>query len=1273
MLSTPQIIVIAFTYVCLLFFIAYISDKNKPHEISPTRKALVYSFSLAIYCTSWTFYGAVGSAVKSGWGYFPIYLGPILVYTLGWPLLKKFIKVGHEQNTTSISDFIASRYGKSQTIAAIVTVVAVIAIIPYIALQLKAITMSIGVFDAQQHYLSDRSINSLFITILLIVFSILFGTRNLDVTEHQYGMMNAIAFESIVKLVAFCAAGLFALYLVFDSPADMVSAMLNDGELRQSWFDATNTENFITQTILAAAVIFCLPRQFHVSVVEYHQEKDLRWSRWIFPSYLLLISLFVIPIVIAGNQYFSNQAINADTYILALPIFEEQRFLSALVFIGGLSAATGMVIVATVALSTMISNDLVLPVILHNTGSKQFKDKKFNQRMLLTRRIAIASCLILSYGFYRLFDKSQSLASIGYLSFSAVFQFIPALLLGLFWNRATKSGAIAGLLIGTFFWFLLTWIPSIQGKNLLSSSDSLFGYSLLTESLLISSGFNFAFTYFFSLFSQQSLTEKVQAYAYTRELVESTTPKGSYKSESDVLVKDLKSLCAAIVGTERMIATFEQYARDYRDSDLADKELLTATEKLLSASIGASSARVVILSAFKEKGIHVDDVISLLSSTSQALKFNRRLTEITMDNISQGVSVSDIDKNIVAWNSRYEELMNYPKGLLTPGKPISELIRFNAERGYCGPGDIEQHIKKRIRHLDSGLSYRFERQRNDGIVLEIVGNPLPQGGYVTTYTDISEYKKIEAALIENERNIAVYTDNSPAALAYLDDQLIFRFANKTFARNSHMEKDSIIGKKIEQVLNSKELAFKRPFIEQALKNNKQQFEYSDEHGDSPYYLVTYIPDSDSNGKIRGIYSISQDISNRRKAELELKEVNATLEQRVALRTDELHATVNALEIAKAEAEKANQSKSRFLAAASHDLLQPFNAARLFGEILKSEKNQMKPSHAELVDKSDQSLAMAESIIHSLIDISKLDNGKIHPAIRVFNIREVFESLKTQFSDFAKQQSLGLKFQLKDFYVKTDSELLYRVLQNFVSNAIRYTDKGRVLVSARKRREQVVISVWDTGIGIPEESLQNIFEEFKQLSDPLAPTAGAGLGLGLAISERIAAILGLKIEVRSAFRKGTVFHLAIPLVEKPIEQKQSVVVPNHSADYPFAGINVLCVDNEVQITEAMSMLLKRWHCNVETAQQDSQIAEIIGKGFIPDILLVDYQLDRGKTGIEFIQLIRKKTGIEIPAIIVSADHSKDLEDEAEHRGFKLLHKPLKPAVLRVTMNTVLEIN
>ena len=1267
MVSTLQIIVIAFAYLIALFLIAYTSDKNQPKVIPPHRKALVYSFSLAIYCTSWTFYGAVGSASNNGWGYLPIYLGPILVYTLGWPLLRRFVLVGHEQNTTSISDFIAARFGKSQVIAAIVTLIAVIAIIPYIALQLKAITVSIEIFDIQQSLLTEHHYNAFYITILLVIFSILFGTRNIDVTEHQYGMMNAIAFESIVKLIAFCAVGLFALFAVFDGPVDVYDQIVSSPELNQFWFSNINWETFVTQTILAASAIFCLPRQFHVTVVEYHQRKDLKYARTIFPIYLALISIFVIPIVIAGTQMFGHGSTNADTFILALPLALNQGSLSALVFIGGLSAATAMVIVATVALSTMVSNDLVLPILLKQGKFQSFKSKRFARQMLIIRRIAIALCLFLSYGFYRLIDQSQSLASIGYLSFTAVLQFAPALFLGLFWRPANRYGAISGLLSGIGCWFVLTWVPSINGENLLASQNSYTGFSILTESLFISLLINFASIIIISKISDQSLTEKIQAYAYTRSRPKEIKSDKPIKENRQVLVRDLKSLAEAIVGPERMVSAFENFPADFRDSDVADSDLISQTEKILSAAIGAPSARVVLLSAFKEKGFHVDDVINLLSSTSQALKFNRQLIELTMDNITQGISVSDPEKNIVAWNHSYERLMNYPKDLLQIGMPVADLIQFNAERGFCGPGEIQAHIDKRLSHLDSGLSYRFERERNDGIVIEIVGNPLPQGGYVTTYTDISEYKKIEAALKENERKTALYTDNSPAMLAYLDKNLTYQFVNKAFANSLGLDKDAILGKKADEVLSQEEMQFKRPYVDQALLNKKQQFEYASTGIDSHYYLVTYIPNQNDQGEVTGVYTISQDISNRRKAELALKEINVTLEQRVEMRTDELHSTVKALEVAKADAEKANQSKSRFLAAASHDLLQPFNAARLFSEMLKSETGSMSGSQAELVEKTDQSLQVAENIIRSLVDISKLDSGTIHPVVRSFDIFDVLDSIEKQFSSFAQKKNLKFKVIKRHAIVESDPELLYRVVQNFISNALRYTQKGGILVGVKNRNNKLKLSVWDTGIGIREEDQKEIFNEFKRLSDPTIKQSESGLGLGLSISERIAAMLNHPIQLKSEYRRGTQFSLTIQkaktnLPEQPAELSQPTTTSNL-----LQNVKALCVDNEKQIIDAMTMLLKRWGCEVNSAQSEREIDQLLQSEFIPDIMLVDYQLDHGKTGLQFISQIRIKTGIEIPAIIVTADHTPEVERKVSKAGVKILRKPVKPAVLRATMS------
>jgi len=1271
MVSTLQIIIIAFGYVFALFLIAYTSDKYKPRVIPPNQKALVYSLALAIYCTSWTFYGAVGSASVSGWGYLPIYLGPILVFTVGWPLMRRFVRVGHEQNTTSISDFIATRYGKSQIIAAIVTVIAVIAIIPYIALQLKAVTASIEIFDTQETLMSGQHFNAFYITILLIIFSILFGTRNIDVTEHQYGMMNAIAFESIVKLIAFCAMGLFALYSIFDGPSDLLAQINASPTLSQMWLSNVDWENFITQTILAACAIFCLPRQFHVTVVEYHQKRDLKFARVIFPLYLLLISLFVIPIVIAGTQMFAEGSISADTYILALPLSLNQGTLSTLVFIGGLSAATAMVIVATVALSTMVSNDLVLPLLLKQGRLENFKNKQFTRQVLVIRRITIAVCLFLAYGFYRLINQSQSLASIGFLSFTAVLQFAPALFLGLFWSPANRYGATSGLLAGIGCWFILTWAPSINGENLLTNTHSYTGFSHLTESLFISLLVNISAIVIISKISDQSLTEKIQAYAYTRSNPKKVKTTKPINDDQKILVRDLKSLTEAIVGPERMIAAFENFPQDYKDSDIVDSDLVSQTEKVLSAAIGAPSARVVLLSAFKEKGIHVDDVINLLSSTSQALKFNRQLTELTMDNISQGISVSDPEQNIVAWNDSYERLMNYPKGFLQIGMPVAELIRFNAERGYCGPGEVQEHIDKRLAHLNSGLSYRFERERNDGLVLEIVGNPLPQGGYVTTYTDISEYKNIEAALKENERKTALYTDNSPAMLAYLDKNLVYRFVNKAFANSLALDKSQILGKTAAEVLPKEELEFKRAYIDKALQNQKQQFEYASSGFDSRYYLVTYIPNLDQHGKVIGVYTISQDISNRRKAELALKEINVTLEQRVAMRTDELHSTVKALEVAKAEAENANQSKSRFLAAASHDLLQPFNAARLFSEMLKSESKTMTAAQAELVAKTDQSLTVAENIIRSLVDISKLDSGTIHPTVRTIDIYETLDSLEKQFSEFAEKKGLKFKVLKRHINVASDPELLYRIMQNFVSNALRYTQKGGILVGTQIRGDQLKLSVWDTGIGIQKDDQQEIFKEFKRLSDPTIKASESGLGLGLSISERIAAMLDHPIELKSEYRRGTAFSLQIKLAAEKTQEASSLAPRPSQPKGMLTGTKALCVDNERQIIDAMSLLLKRWGCDVKCLQSDRDLDNLLASPFVPDIMLVDYQLDHGKTGLEFIELIRAKTGIDIPAIMVTADHSPQVENKILSAGIKILRKPVKPAILRATMNAELK--
>lgn len=1271
MISTFQILTIAFFYVCLLFFIAYYSDKHKPKYISSRRKALVYSFSLAVYCTSWTFYGAVGSASETGWGYLPIYLGPILMYTLGWSFIKRFVEVAHQQNATSVSDFIAARYDKSQTIAAIVTIIAVVATIPYIALQLKAITLGILAFDSGQASSVDQYNNAFYITIILIIYSILFGTRNIEVREHQYGMMNAIAFESIVKLIAFSAVGFFALYQIFDGPIDLYETITTTPRYESLFLSQFDYENFITQTFLAAGAIFCLPRQFHVSVVEYHQQKDLKYARVIFPVYLLLFSLFIIPIVVAGSQILNSSDVNTDFYVLFLPISQNQSWLSVISFIGGLSAATAMVIVATVTLSTMVSNDLILPNLFKFSRKKIKVGDDLNKWILIIRRLSITLLLLGAYIFYRIIDTTQTLASFGLVSFSAVIQFAPAIILGMFWKRSNKKGALAGLILGTGCWLYFIW-PAINGASPLSPGDILTEQSMLTEAVLFSMLANILAIIIVSLNTSQTLTEKIQSFIYVEQKPHSNTEISNAIPEHEIRVRDLKSTAGVVIGKKRANALFENYSpRIDDDNQIADQKLIEFTENALSGVIGAPSARELLRSVLRDKGLEFDSIFSLLTTTSQALKFNRNLLDVTMDNITQGINVIDNDNKLVGWNKSYVRLMGYPEELLKIGMPIEELVRFNLERGAFTDTDSETFVKEHLKHLDSGLGFQFERVSKDGLVIEIKGHPLPDGGCVTTYTDISGYKKIEAELRYKEQQIALYTDNVPAALAYIDIGQIVRFCNKFFAEAYGQTTEEIIGKHIEDVMPERTIEQNKGYLNAAFNGKKQQFESSAIKDQVEYYNNSFIPDLSVDGEVRGVYFVSHDITHLRNAEQALKEINVNLENRVLSRTEELNNTVLALEQAKALAEKADQSKTRFMAAASHDLMQPFNAARLFCQILNSDTKSMTDNQIELVNKTDQSLKMAGNIIQSLVEFIKLDSGNVKPRKKSFPLQELFSSLEDQFSEFVQAKSLKFKVRPSPHVIYSDPKLLYRILQNLVSNALRYTHSGGILVTSRVRGDKIQISVWDTGVGIEEGLEQYIFEEFKRFQSSELNGEDTGLGLGLSISQRTAEMLGHNISLRSEVGRGSVFNILVDKSTK-IQTPENISRKVKKEEYlDLKNMNVLCVDNNLQTLDAMSELMMSWKYNVRTLSSISEMDEKLNNGFRPDILIVDYQLDDDQTGADFVDAYQRKYNQKTPVLFVTANYSDEVKSIITNLGCELLYKPVKPSELKVKIGKILE--
>src|ERR1700732_2304928 len=443
MLHDWGVIAAAFGYIGFLFFVASHGDR-----LSPTQRgrasALIYPLSLAIYCTSWTFFGSVGFASRTSVDFLAIYVGPILMIAFCTPLLRRVIKLAKSQNITSIADFIAARYGKSQAVAATVALIAIIGSVPYIALQLKAVASSLETILSEDQAFSSIPIIgdiALIVTLAMAAFAVLFGTRQADATEHQHGLMLAVATESIIKLVAFIAAGAFVTFWMF-TPVELVERAMKTPEAGRAIDYTPSIGNFLTMVLLSFCAIMLLPRQFHVSVVENSSDAEVGRARWLFPFYLVAINLFVIPIAIAGLVTFPFGAVDSDMYVLALPIEGNAPLLSVGIFVGGLSAATAMVIVECVALSIMVSNDMVGPLLLNGGAQTRAGQKDFCDFLLRVRRCAIFAIMVMAYFYYRALGNTQ-LAAIGLLSFAAIAQLAPAFFSGLFWRRATAQGAIA--------------------------------------------------------------------------------------------------------------------------------------------------------------------------------------------------------------------------------------------------------------------------------------------------------------------------------------------------------------------------------------------------------------------------------------------------------------------------------------------------------------------------------------------------------------------------------------------------------------------------------------------------------------------------------------------------------------------------------------------------------------------------------------------------------------------------------------------------------------
>jgi Na+/proline symporter/signal transduction histidine kinase len=1156
-LTGLAIVLVAIAYVSLLFAIASIGDRRAARGNSGGPRPLIYALSLAIYCTSWTFFGSVGLAASRGAEFLTIYIGPLFVFLFCAPLIRRIIRLAKSEKITSIADFLGARYGKSASVALIATLIAIIGAIPYIALQLKAISSSVSLMV--EHYSGTRlnsdplaSDISLIVTTLLAVFASLFGTRHADATEHQDGLVLAVAVESVVKLAAFLAVGAVVTFFLFGSPADLMDAVATSPKVQAALDYHTSAATWIITSLLSGFAILLLPRQFHVMVVENRSGDELKTATRVFPLYLVAINIFVIPLAFAGAAAVGDRT-SADLYVLSLPLLSGHDVLAMAAFIGGLSAATAMVIVASVALSIMVSNDLVIPLFMRHVLKRSAgASEDWSSLILNVRRAAIFVILFIAFLYYRESPNDSRLASIGLMSFAAVAQFGPSFLGGLFWRGANARGAALGMSAGLLIWSYTLLLPSLVPPDAPILTDGLLGLEALRPQALFgavgdplnhgvawSLAINSLFFVLGSLSRASLPLERIQAAIFVPR---DANPMPSLRRfRTAVTVNDLKDTISRYLGVERTERAFQTFQADGSarpaGSVPANIELVRFSEQLLASAVGSASARLILSLLFQRHDKTARDAFRLLDDATEALQHNRDLLQIALDQMEQGITVFDKDFRLTCWNRQYRALFDLPDELGQIGVSLDRILGFLAERG-----DIESDAVVLLLDRLSGFGTPWQMDlKTLGRMIEIRSNPMPEGGLVATYADITA---------------------------------------------------------------------------------------------------------------------------RVEADLALKRVNETLEQRVQSRTAELTRVNEELAQAQMLAEEANLSKTRFLAAAGHDILQPLNAARLYCASLieKAGAGEVGEAAASI----ESALESVETILGAVLDISRLDAGALKPAETTFQLGGLLRQIGTDFMPLAAEKKLDLRIVPSSVAVNTDRSLLRRLVQNLVSNAVKYTRSGRVLVGVRRRGELVELQVIDTGIGIPSDRLNVVFREFTRLDE--GAREAQGLGLGLSIVDRIARVLRLEIRIFSEEGKGTRFSVILPAAVVGEATEPARARPPLGGSVALADLVVFCIDNDACVLDGMRLLLERWGCRVWTfsglAALDAQRRSLPS----PDLVLADYHLDR-ENGLDVIARLRATFGAETAAALVTADRSSEVRAAAEAMDVAVVNKPVKPAALRSMMTRV----
>ncbi|OFA30672.1 hypothetical protein BAE46_10710 [Glaciecola punicea] len=1158
MFSIWTLICVTLGYMLLLVAIATVGNKAKKLPKS------VYSLALGIHCTSWAFFGTTTQAAQFGWPLVPTYLGVIIVMLFGYRLLIRVNTICKQYNISSIAEFISVRYNHSNSIAVLITSICFLGVIPYIALQLDAITLALNLLIVDVNDWSNSI--SFYVTLGMAVFAIWFGARNMSLTDHNPGLMLTIAAQSVVKIVALLAVGLFVVYGIFDGLVDLAQRSLAYEPTLELMTKPFAVWIYTSHVLLGVCSMFCLPRQFHINFVENRHNDEIRQARWLFPAYLIGMSIFILPIALGGMIVFGDAQspllitqstapvnVTTDSYVLAMPIAAQNMPIALIAFIGGLAASSSMVIVATLALGNMVTNSLITPLLFWLNASKVKRAivesapqnnlvnnslKLSGRQILRIRQLTILVMLCIAYIYHLHISQEAPLAQTGTIALSLLSQTFPAILLGIYWRRANKYGAFVGIVAGVLTIIIGMLVPALAPQL---DAQTYLQVSPVTLDLVESE--NIAFVLFLS-FAINLLLLAIVSILTDNKVSNPYASSALSNLHSDIKFSDLLTLTDQIL-PHAAAQTFRDQVVfvGIKQDDIAPSNVLNKAENLLASHMGKASTRILLSAIANAEPISKQKLTELVNEAGKDFQFNFEVLQASITHLPLGVSVVDTNLKLVAWNAIYEDIFDYPKGYLQVGRPILDILKFNANRGLLGrqqaSDDIHHKINKRMQSMLIGKSYKTVRPQIHNKVVEITGNALPAGGYITCYADITEYIHIQ---------------------------------NELEAAKIHLEK------------------------------------------------------------------------------------------RVEQRTYELR-------LAKNDAEQANISKTKFLAATSHDLMQPLNAAGIFASMLREKLSRNKntslvlSNEAELADNLVNSLDNAESLLAMLVDITKLENNLIKPNLTSFALDQLLSSLVIEFSVLAAQKNLKLRYIRTSVWLETDRRLTSRIIQNLLSNAIKYTASGKVIIGVRRRKNAMCeLVVADTGSGIAKEDQQAIFNEFQRI-DTHSPHQG--LGLGLTIVDKISQLLGFRVDLHSTVGQGSVFSIGLPQSNKRVMVSPSRSLELFDDKPPILGSKrILVLENDSAVATALVTLLQTWGGIVKSATSKQGALKLIDKSnFVPNLIIADYHLNDGDNGIDVALSIQDNLNVRVNTIVSSADRSESLQAMAYENNMQYLPKPIKQAALK----------